>query len=126
MIAKLRGLLDSTGEDWAIIDVGGVGYQVFCSGRTLGALPGVGREVSLHIETQLREDAIRLFGFSTEDERDWFAILRGVQGVGSRVALALMSALSTAELADAVPGFVGRQATAYKVGGGHGRCPSYA
>jgi Holliday junction DNA helicase RuvA len=102
MIAKLKGLLDSTGEDWAIIDVGGVGYQVFCSGRTLGALPGIGREVSLYIETQLREDSIKLFGFASEEERDWFSLLRGVQGVGSRLALALMSALSAGELADAM------------------------
>jgi len=102
MIAKLKGLLDSTGEDWAVIDVGGVGYHVWCSGRTLGALPGIGREVSLYIETQLREDSIKLYGFATEEERDWFSLLRGVQGVGSRLALALMSALSVAELADAV------------------------
>jgi len=102
MIAKLKGLLDSTGEDWAIIDVGGVGYQVFCSGRTLSALPGIGREASLYIETQLREDSIKLFGFASEEERDWFSLLRGVQGVGSRLALALMSALSAGELADAM------------------------
>ncbi len=102
MIAKLKGLLDSTGEDWAIIDVGGVGYQVFCSARTLSALGGIGRPASLHIETQLREDSIKLYGFATEEERDWFSLLRGVQGVGSRLALALMSALSAGELADAV------------------------
>ena len=72
MIAKLKGLLDSVGEDWAIIDVGGVGYKVSCSARTLASLPAIGRPVSLHIETQFREDAIRLFGFLEEEERDWF------------------------------------------------------
>ena len=102
MIAKLKGLLDSVGEDWAIVDVGGVGYQVWCSARTLAGLPAIGRPVSLHIETQLREDAIKLFGFLEEEERDWFGILRGVQGVGSRLALALLSTLSTAELSGAV------------------------
>ena len=102
MIAKLKGILDSVGEDSAIVDVGGVGYQVFCSGRTLGGLPAIGRPVSFHVETQLREDAIRLFGFLEEDDREWFGILRGVQGVGSRLALALLSALSTADLAEAV------------------------
>jgi len=102
MIAKLKGILDSVGDDWAIIDVGGVGYLVSCSGRTLGALPAAGRPVSLFIETQFREDAIRLFGFMEEEDRDWFGLLRGVQGVGSRLALALLSALSTSELAEAV------------------------
>jgi Holliday junction DNA helicase RuvA len=104
VIAKLKGLLDSVGEDWAIIDVGGVGYLVSCSARTLTGLPAIGRPVSLHIETQLREDAIKLYGFLEEEERDWFGILRGVQGVGSRLALALLSALSTAELSRAVAG----------------------
>lgn len=102
MIAKLKGLLDSVGEDWAIVDVGGVGYHVSCSGRTLSALPPVGREVSLYIETQLREDSIRLYGFAEEADREWFSLLRSVQGVGARLALALMSALSSAELADAM------------------------
>jgi holliday junction DNA helicase RuvA len=102
MIAKLKGILDSVGADWAIVDVGGVGYQVSCSARTLGALPAIGRPVSLYIETQLREDAIRLYGFAEEDDREWFGLLRGVQGVGSRLALALLSALPTAELAEAV------------------------
>jgi len=102
VIAKLKGLLDSVGEDWAIVDVGGVGYKVSCSSRTLASLPAIGRPVSLHIETQFREDAIRLFGFLEEEERDWFGTLRGVQGVGSRLALALLSALSAAEISQAV------------------------
>ncbi len=102
MIARLRGLLDSTAADSAVVDVGGVGYLVFASVKTLGALGGAGDAVSLHIETQVREDAIQLFGFVTADERDWFRLLLSVQGVGGRVALAILSVLAPGELHHAI------------------------
>ena len=78
MIAKLTGKLDSIGEDWIVIDVGGVGYLVFCSGRTLRSLPEVGGIVSLHIETHVREDHIHLYGFDGVAERAWFLLLQTV------------------------------------------------
>lgn len=102
MIAKLSGLLDSVAETACIVDVGGVGYQVFCSARTLRALPRPGEAVRLHIETHVREDHIHLFGFMAEAERGWFNLLQTVQGVGARVALAILSALSPDELAGAI------------------------
>lgn len=102
MIAKLKGLLDSVGEDWAIIDVGGVGYLVFCSGRTLGRMPGVGEAVSLLIETHVREDHIHLYGFADQGERDWYKLLTTVQGVGAKVGLALLTVLEPAQLAQAI------------------------
>jgi len=102
MIAKLKGLIDSFGEDFIILDVNGVGYLVQCSARTLRALPPAGEAVSLSIETQLREDAIRLFGFREEAERDWFRLLQTVQGVGAKVALAILSALDPDQLASAI------------------------
>lgn len=102
MIAKLKGLLDSTGIDHAIIDVGGVGYLVSASSRTLAALGTVGEAVTVHTEMQVSEDSIRLVGFARADERDWFRLLVGVQGVGSRVALAILSALEPAELHRAI------------------------
>ncbi|HAA92558.1 MAG TPA: Holliday junction branch migration protein RuvA [Rhodospirillaceae bacterium] len=102
MIAKLTGLLDSIGEDWVVVDVGGVGYIVFCSSRTLAALPPTGQTVALQIETHVREDHIHLYGFGDAAERDWFRMLTTVQGVGAKVALAIMSALSGDELTDAV------------------------
>jgi len=102
MIGKLKGIIDSYGPDWAILDVGGVGYHVTCSGRTLAALPAVGEAASLAIETFVREDAIRLFGFSTDAERDWFRLLITVQGVGTKVALAILSTLTPSELARAI------------------------
>jgi Holliday junction DNA helicase RuvA len=102
VIAKLTGILDSFGEDWLIVDVAGVGYLVFCSSRTLGALPGTGQSLTLHIETHVREDHIHLYGFGDAAEREWFRVLTTVQGVGAKVALAIMSALSGDELADAV------------------------
>ena len=92
MIAKLRGLLDSFGDDWCIIDVNGIGYHVFCSSRTLNNLNGLGEEVTLLIETHIREDHFHLFGFATELERDWFRLVQTVQGVGAKVALAILSA----------------------------------
>ncbi|MFT5538940.1 MAG: Holliday junction DNA helicase RuvA [Alphaproteobacteria bacterium] len=102
MIAALNGLIDSIGEDSVIVDVGGVGYLVFCSSRTLAALPRVGEAVSLRIDTHVREDHIHLYGFSTEAERAWFRLLTTVQGVGVRVALAIQSALAPTDLARAI------------------------
>ena len=102
MIAKLRGLLDSTAADSAVIDVNGVGYLVHASSKTLTALGPTGSPATLHIETQVREDAIQLFGFLAEDERDWFRLLLSVQGVGGRVALAILSVLSPAEVQHAI------------------------
>jgi Holliday junction DNA helicase RuvA len=102
MIGKLTGIVDSIGEDFLILDVHGVGYVVFCSSRTLQHLPGTGEPVSLSIETQVREDAIRLFGFGSDIERDWFRLLQSVQGVGAKVALALQGILSAAELGQAI------------------------
>ncbi len=102
MIGKLKGLVDSVGEDSLILDVNGVGYVVAASARTLRHLPAAGQAVALHIETQVREDAIRLFGFLAEVERDWFRLLQGVQGVGAKVALAILGVLSSAELANAI------------------------
>ncbi|WP_024879140.1 Holliday junction branch migration protein RuvA [Methylosinus sp. LW3] len=104
MIGKLKGIVDSYGEDFVIIDVHGVGYVVSCSTRTLQKLAPVGEAAALSIETQVREDAIRLFGFSSEAERDWFRLLQSVQGVGSKVALAILSILSPGELASAIAG----------------------
>lgn len=102
MIAKLRGLLDGFGADFAVIDVGGVGYLVSASSRTLSQLGAIGDEVVLHTEMLVSQDAIRLIGFSSAAERDWFRLLTGVQGVGARVALGLLSALSADELHAAV------------------------
>jgi Holliday junction DNA helicase RuvA len=102
MIAKLRGILDSTGEDWAIVDVGGVGYLVYCSARALARLPAPGSAVALEIETHVREDHIHLYGFLTAAERAWFRLLTTVQGVGARVAMAIQGVLGADELAQAV------------------------
>jgi Holliday junction DNA helicase RuvA len=102
MIGKLKGLVDSASEDSLILDVHGVGYLVAASARTLRNLPAIGEAATLHIETQVREDAIRLFGFLAEAERDWFRLLQSVQGVGAKVALAILGILSTAELSQAI------------------------
>ena len=102
MIAKLSGRLDSVGEDWAVVDVGGVGYLVYCAGRTLGALPVPGALVRLFIDTHVREDHIHLYGFADEAERDWFRLLQTVQGVGARVALAILTVLDPGGLARAL------------------------
>jgi Holliday junction DNA helicase RuvA len=102
MIGKLKGMIESYGEDSVIVDVGGVGYEVFCSARTLQELPGVGQPATLAIETHVREDQIRLFGFLTEIEREWFRLLQTVQGVGVKVALAVLGTLKPAELASAI------------------------
>ncbi|MBN8820329.1 MAG: Holliday junction branch migration protein RuvA [Sphingomonas sp.] len=102
MIAHLKGLLASTGLDSAVVDVGGVGYLVAMSARSLSALGGVGEAVTIHTEMLVGEDFIRLVGFASETERDWFRLLTGVQGVGARVALAILSALDPAELSRAI------------------------
>ena len=102
MIAKLNGVLDSMGADWAVVDVGGIGYLVYCSARTLHQLPGPGGSVVMLIETHVREDHIHLYGFADSLERDWFAILQAVQGVGARVALGILSALSPIEIMQAI------------------------
>jgi len=102
MIGKLRGVIDSYGEDWVILDVGGVGYQVYCSARTLQALPLPGEAASLSIETYVREDMIRLYGFASDIEREWFRLLQTVQGVGSRVALGVLGVMKPGDLATAI------------------------
>jgi Holliday junction DNA helicase RuvA len=102
MIAKLRGRLDAFGTDFAVIDVGGVGYLVSASSRTLSQLGALGDEVVLHTEMLVAEDSIRLVGFGSAAERDWFRLLTSVQGVGARVALAILSALTEDELHRAV------------------------
>jgi Holliday junction DNA helicase RuvA len=102
VIGKLKGVIDSYGEDSVIVDVNGVGYQVHCSVRTLQELPGIGQPATLSIETHVREDQIRLFGFVTEIEREWFRLLQTVQGVGVKVALAVLGTLKPAELASAI------------------------
>jgi len=102
MIGKLKGTIDSYGEDYVILDVHGVGYQVHCSGRTLQALPSAGEAATLSIETHVREDQIRLFGFVSDVEREWFRLLQTVQGVGAKVALAVLGTLRPADLANAI------------------------
>jgi Holliday junction DNA helicase RuvA len=102
MIGKLKGLIESYGQDSVIVDVNGVGYEVHCSARTLQELPGVGQPATLSIETHVREDQIRLFGFVTEIEREWFRLLQTVQGVGTKVALAVLGTLKPSELASAI------------------------
>ena len=101
MIGKLRGLVDSIGDGFLIIDVGGVGYEVHGSTRTLATL-SIGETVTLAIDTHVREDQIRLFGFTTETERAWFRLLQSVQGVGTKVALAVLSIMSPQDLANAI------------------------
>ncbi|HEX8217160.1 MAG TPA: Holliday junction branch migration protein RuvA [Allosphingosinicella sp.] len=102
MIAKLTGRLDAFGADFAVIDVAGVGYLVSASTRTLSSLGPVGGEIVLHTEMQVSDDAIRLIGFASAEERDWFRLLTSVQGVGSRVALGILSALTGDELHRAI------------------------
>ena len=102
MIGKLKGLIESYGQDSVIVDVNGVGYEVHCSARTLQELPGIGQPATLSIETHVREDQIRLFGFVSEIEREWFRLLQTVQGVGTKVALAVLGTLKPSELASAI------------------------
>ena len=98
MIAKLTGRLDESGADWAVIDVQGVGYLVHCSSKTLAALGIAGDEVTVFTDLQVSENDMRLLGFAQAGERDWFRLLTTVQGVGSKVALAILSALTAEEL----------------------------
>ncbi len=101
MIGKLRGKVDAVGESYLLIDVNGVGYEVQASAKTLRNLKA-GDEVSLTIDTHVREDAIKLFGFQSEHERSWFRTLQSIQGVGAKVALAVLSVLSPQDLANAI------------------------
>ena len=102
MIGKLRGKIDTVAEDFVIIDVNGVGYEVHCSSRVLASLSMQEGEATLAIETHVREDMIRLYGFENEGERQWFRLLQSVQGVGARVALAILSTLSITDIANAI------------------------
>jgi len=102
MIGKLKGRIDSTGPDWLMVDVGGVVYFVSCSGKTLAALPAIGEFAEVHTEMLVSQDNIRLVGFATLLEKEWFKLLQSVQGVGARVALAILSILSPGELASAI------------------------
>ncbi len=102
MIGKLKGLLESVADDKALIDVNGVCYETHCSGRTLTGLPAKGEAVALFIETYVREDQLKLFGFISESEKQWFLLLMTVQGVGAKVALAILSTLSASELSSAI------------------------
>ena len=101
MIGKLRGKVDQLGEDWVILDVGGVGYEVYCGARILKDLK-LGEEATLAIETYVREDVIRLFGFASEVERRWFRLLQSVQGVGAKSAVAILGVLAPGDLANAI------------------------
>lgn len=102
MIGKLKGVVDSYGEDFVILDVQGVGYVVHCSARTLQRLPAAGEATSLSIETFVREDMIRLYGFRSDAEREWFKLLQTVQGVGAKVALGVLSVLEPPALSAAI------------------------
>lgn len=104
MIAKLTGTLDDSGPDWAMIDVAGIGYLVHCSAKTLASLGIRGDGVTVHTEMQVSENDVRLIGFASGGERAWFRLLTGVQGVGSKMALAVLSALSVEELQRACAG----------------------
>lgn len=104
MIARLSGLLDDFGPDWAVIDVNGVGYLVHCSARTLDALGLRGERVTVHTELQVSENDMRLIGFASGAEREWFRLLTSVQGVGSKMALAVLSAMTIEELQRACAG----------------------
>ncbi len=102
MSGNLKGVNDSYGEDCIILDVGGVGYLVHCSARTLQELPAIGQGATLAIETYVREDQLRLFGFMSDVEREWFRLLQTVQGVGAKVALAVLGTLAPPDLANAI------------------------
>lgn len=102
MIGKLKGTIDEIAGDYILVDVHGVCYVAFCSSRTLGAVGSQGEAVILYIETYVREDQLKLFGFKTEIEREWFRLLQSVQGVGAKVALAILSTLSASDLANAI------------------------
>jgi Holliday junction DNA helicase RuvA len=117
MIAKLTGILDDFGPDWAVIDVAGVGYLVHCSARTLDDLGARGDPATVHTDLQVSENDLRLIGFASAGEREWFRLLTGVQGVGSKMALSVLSALTTNELRDACArGDVAQVSRAHGVG----------
>ena len=101
MIGRLKGVIDELGDDWALIDVNGVGYRIFCSSRTLSRF-AAGEAVVVQIETHVREDHIHLYGFVDASERDWFNLLTMVQGVGNKVGLAILGVLDPDELMQAV------------------------
>lgn len=102
MIAKLRGIVDFFGDNFVILDVNGVGYRVFCSAKTQSKMPQTGQSFTLMIETQVREDHIHLYGFADQKEKNWFLMLTTVQGVGAKVALAILSVLTCNELSIAI------------------------
>ncbi len=102
VIGKLKGVIDAYGEDFVIVDVHGVGYVVHCSSRTLQNLPSTGEAATLSIETHVREDMIRLYGFRSDAEREWFRLLQTVQGVGAKVALGILSVLDPGALGTAI------------------------
>ena len=102
MIAKLRGVLDSKGDNWALLDVNGVFYQVFCSAKTLDYLSEIGATYTLATEMLVREDMMALYGFATAEEQDWFKVLTSVQGVGMKVGLAILSIATPNDLHIAV------------------------
>ena len=102
MIAKLWGRLDESREDSVVVDVHGVGYLAYCSGRTLRALPPAGATVALYVDTHVREDHIHLYGFVDEAERDWFRLLQTVQGVGARVALAILAVIGPDDMVQVI------------------------
>ncbi|MDA4637114.1 Holliday junction branch migration protein RuvA, partial [Escherichia coli] len=102
MIGKLKGTVDEIAEDHVILDVHGVGYVAYCSARTLSNMPGPGEAAVLLIETYVREDLIRLFGFGTALEREWFRLLQSVQGIGAKVALSVLGTLTPSDLANAI------------------------
>jgi Holliday junction DNA helicase RuvA len=102
VIGKLKGIIDAYGEDFVIVDVQGVGYVVHCSTKTLQNLPSIGEAAALSIETHVREDMIRLYGFRSDAEREWFRLLQSVQGVGAKVALGILSVLDPGALATAI------------------------
>ncbi|MEO9468080.1 Holliday junction branch migration protein RuvA [Parasphingorhabdus sp.] len=102
MIAKLTGTIDEIGTDNIVLDVQGVGYLVFASSRTIGAIGGVGDGATIYTEMQVSETDMRLMGFASGSERDWFRLLISVQGVGGKVALAILSALEPGEISRAV------------------------
>lgn len=102
MIGKLKGIIDTIGEDWVLIDVNGVCYEVHCSAKTLRGLARVGEATQLSIETHVRETEIKLFGFQDEIEREWFRKLQSVQGVGAKVAIAILGTLTPVDLTNAI------------------------
>jgi Holliday junction DNA helicase RuvA len=102
MIGKLKGLIDEYADSYVLVDVNGVCYEVHCSNQTLQALPSVGEAASVLIEMHVREDQLKMFGFATALERDWFRLLTTVQGVGQKVALAILSTLKISELQSAI------------------------